>query len=101
MSATYCVVVPSIENEEGDLVPLEPAEAPNTDMAKRRARTVFMRELMKRPDPAGRSAHQADPAARPWSLTASAPQPISESRQRPGVQPMDFYESLHLHAGNA
>ena len=37
MSVTYCVVVPFTKNEEGDLVPLE---APNADMAKRRARTV-------------------------------------------------------------
>ena len=40
MSVTYCVVVPFTKDEEGNLVPLEPAEAPNADMAKRRARAV-------------------------------------------------------------
>ena len=37
MSVTYCVVVPFARDPEGDLVPLEPVEAPNADTARRRA----------------------------------------------------------------
>ena len=40
MSVTYCVVVPFVRNEEGDLVPLEAMEVPNADLAKRRAQRV-------------------------------------------------------------
>ena len=40
MSVTYCVVVPFIRTEDGGLVPIEPAEAPNADAAKRRARAA-------------------------------------------------------------
>ena len=40
MSVTYCVVVPFVRTEEGDLAPLEAMEAPNADLAKRRAHAV-------------------------------------------------------------
>ena len=39
-SVTYHVVVPFDRNEEGDLVPGEAKEAPNGDMAKRRAQAL-------------------------------------------------------------
>ncbi len=37
MPVTYHVVVPFVRDDEGNLVPLEPAEAPNAESAKRRA----------------------------------------------------------------
>ena len=40
MSVTYCVVVPFAKDQDGNLVPLEPAEAPNADTARRRARAM-------------------------------------------------------------
>ncbi len=38
MSMTYHVVVPFTQDHDGNLVPLEPAEAPNAETARRRAR---------------------------------------------------------------
>ena len=40
MSVTYHVVVPFDRNAEGDLVPGEPKEAPNGDIARRRAQAI-------------------------------------------------------------
>ena len=40
MAITYHVVVPFGRNEDGDLVPLEPAEAPNAESARRRAQAT-------------------------------------------------------------
>ena len=40
MAITYYVVVPFGKDEEGNLVPLEPMEAPNGDAARRRAQAV-------------------------------------------------------------
>ena len=37
MPVTYHVVVPFGRNEDGDVVPLEPVEAPNSEAARRRA----------------------------------------------------------------
>jgi hypothetical protein len=40
MAVTYHVVVPFGRDDAGNLVPLEPAEAPNADAARRRARAA-------------------------------------------------------------
>ena len=40
MPITYHVVVPFGLSEDGDLVPLEPMEAPNGESARRRAQTA-------------------------------------------------------------
>ena len=40
MPITYYVVVPFGRVEGGDLVPLEPVEAPNTESARRRAQAA-------------------------------------------------------------
>ena len=40
MAMTYYVVVPFGRSEEGDLVPLEPVEAPSGEAARRRASVV-------------------------------------------------------------
>ena len=40
MAMTYYVVVPFGRSEEGDLVPLEPVEAPSGEAARRRASAV-------------------------------------------------------------
>ena len=40
MAITCHVVVPFGRNEDGDLVPLEPAEAPNAESARRRAQVA-------------------------------------------------------------
>ena len=40
MAITYHVVVPFGRSEDGDLVPLEPAEAPNAESARRRAQAA-------------------------------------------------------------
>jgi len=40
MAMTYYVVVPFGRSEEGDLVPLEPVEAPSGEAARRRALAV-------------------------------------------------------------
>jgi hypothetical protein len=40
MSVTYHVVVPFDRNDEGDLIPGEAKEAPNGDIAKRRAQAL-------------------------------------------------------------
>ena len=40
MPVTYHVVVPFGRDDEGNLVPLEPSEAPTVDAAKRRARAA-------------------------------------------------------------
>ena len=44
MAITYHVVVPFGRNEDGDLVPLEPMEAPNAESARRRAFEVAVRK---------------------------------------------------------
>ncbi len=40
MAITYYVVVPFGRGEDGDLVPLEPQEAPNGESARRRAQAA-------------------------------------------------------------
>ncbi len=40
MAITYYVVVPFGRTEDGDLVPLEPMEAPNGESARRRAQAA-------------------------------------------------------------
>ena len=40
MAITYHVVVPFGRSEDGDLVPLEPMEAPNGESARRRAQAA-------------------------------------------------------------
>ena len=40
MAMTYFVVMPFGRSEEGDLVPLEPVEAPSAEVARRRASAV-------------------------------------------------------------
>ena len=40
MAITYHVVVPFGRNEDGDLVPLEPVEAPNSESARSRAQAT-------------------------------------------------------------
>ena len=40
MAITYYVVVPFGRNDDGDLVPIEPAEAPNAEAARRRAQAA-------------------------------------------------------------
>jgi hypothetical protein len=43
MSVTYFVAMPFGENEDGDLVPGEPVEAPTAEAAKARARDMAAR----------------------------------------------------------
>lgn len=43
MAITYYVVVPFGRGEDGDLVPLEPLEAPNGESARRRAQAAATR----------------------------------------------------------
>ncbi len=40
MSVTYHVVVPFTQDQDGNVVPLEPNEAPSADAARRRARAA-------------------------------------------------------------
>ncbi|MGI3903481.1 MAG: hypothetical protein ACRYGP_19545 [Janthinobacterium lividum] len=40
MAITYHVVIPFARDHEGNLVPLEPAEAPNAESARRRAKAA-------------------------------------------------------------
>lgn len=43
MAITYHVVVAFVRGENGDLVPLEPVEAPNADSARRRAEAAALK----------------------------------------------------------
>ena len=45
MAITYYVVVPFGRTEDGDLVPLEPMEAPNGESARRRARAAAAKHV--------------------------------------------------------
>lgn len=45
MTITYHVVVPFGRNEDGDLVPLEPVEAPNAEVARRRAQAAASKHV--------------------------------------------------------
>ena len=45
MSITYHVVVPFARDEEGNLLALEPAEAPNAESATRRARAAAAKHV--------------------------------------------------------
>ncbi len=40
MAVTYHVVIPFARDDEGNLVPLEPVEAPNAESAQRRAQAA-------------------------------------------------------------
>lgn len=45
MAITYHVVVPFGRSEDGDLVPLQPAEAPNAESARRRAQAAAAKHV--------------------------------------------------------
>lgn len=45
MAITYYVVVPFGHTDDGDLVPLEPMEAPNGEAAKRRAQAAAAKHV--------------------------------------------------------